>query len=313
MRKKILIFLISIFCASFAFGDSGYSYYHFSRNAAHHIGISAGVGYGAIWDNYHEIRSVGDVSGAFGVEYEMRIGGFWMSLGPELQYLQGLSLFNTTGTDVKIRDTYGVEAMYHYEFDRGEDRWRMVFVNLPITLGYYNSGFYIGAGAKVGYSVWGNERTDLKYTTTGTYEEYIDDFMQMANHSYSTYTSTISEPLSNRFKVSVIGEIGYDVLSWYRNSTRNVTSGLKISACVEYGLNNLVGGGRDVPLYVINDANASELALSPFYTSRAGNTHRINPFYAGIKLTWLLCIKTKSCNCYENHQYFNRRFNNMVR
>lgn len=311
--KKEFVLLILILYSTFAFCEIGYNHYRISQDIAHHIGIIGGVGYGVLWDNYPEITSIGNTSGLFGIEYEMRINGFWLSFGPEIQYLAGKSLFNTTGTDVKIRDTYGVEAIYHYNFEKGEDMQRMFFLNLPITLGYYVNGFYIGAGVKVGYAVYGEEQTHLKYTTTGTYEEYIDDFQQIANHSYSTYTSKATAPLDNRIKFSAIGEIGYDVLSWYRNNTRTISSGLKISLCVEYGLNNIVKGDKDAPLYVLNEANATEISLNPYYNSRAGNSHHIHPFYAGVKLTWLLCIKTKTCNCYENWQYFNSRYKNMVR
>lgn len=313
MRIRLSILLLLVSFSLNIFADYPYSRYRLNNMTAHHFGISAGVGYGALWDDFTEITCIGNVGGTLGLEYEMRVNGFWLSVGPEVQLFQGMSLFKTTGTDVKIIDTYGVEAMYHYDFNRCEDYQRMVFVNLPITLGYYCYGFYIGAGAKIGCSVYGEETTNLKYTTTGTYEEYIDDFQQMANHSYGTYSSSASRKLSDMPKIAVIGEIGYDVLAWYRNQDRTITSGLKISICAEYGLNNILGGGTDVSLYNINSANASKIELNPFYSSRAGSAHRIHPFYAGVKLTWLLCIKTKSCNCYDNWQYFNSRYKNMNR
>ncbi len=295
------------------FGDSGYTRYQRNNSTAHHIGIVGSIGYSTFLDDYPEITCIGNVGGTFGIEYEMRVDGFWFSLGPEIQYIQGTSQFNTSGTDVRVMDTYGVSTMYHYEFNKGLDHQRLIFANIPITLGFYYRGLYLGAGVKVGYAVYGDEKTTLQYTTTGTYQEYIDEFKQMTNHSYRTYTSSITQKLSHLPKFSILGEVGYDVLSWYRNRDRTITSGLKISAFVEYGLNNIVGGTNDVSVYSLNSQDASKIELNPFYLSRAGNSHHIHPLFAGIKISFLLCIKTKSCNCYDNWQYFNSRYNNMTR
>ncbi len=315
MRLKIHIIFLVLFLPIVSYAGTGNRQYSVGNNVKHHIGLLGGVGYGVLWDNYPEISSVGNVCGLVGLEYEMRINGFWLSFGPEVQYFAGKSLFNTTGTEVNIKDTYGVSAVYHYDFNQGEDYQRMVFANLPITLGYYYKGLYIGVGAKAGYMFYGVEQTRLSYTTTGTYEEYIDDFRQMANHSYGTYYSSVKETITNRLKVSVIGEVGYDVLSWikYKYDKHTESNGLKISLCVEYGLSNLVGDSKDIPLYVLNESNATEMRINPYYCSRAGNSHHIRPFYAGVKITWLLCVKTKTCNCQENWQYFKKRYNNMVR
>lgn len=312
LRRKHSLLLVLIFVFSFL-GLDAYGQYRVSNNVFHHIGVVGGLGYGILKDKNPEVSSVGNVCGLFGVEYEMRVNGFWLAFGPEFQYLSGKTLFNTTGTDVMILDTYGVEAIYHYDFDKGEDFQRIIYVNLPITIGYYYRGFYLGVGVKCGYGLYGSENTNLRYTTTGTYEDYIDDFQQMMNHSYGTYSSKVSRELQNTYKVSVLGEFGYDVLSWYRNQYRSITSGFKISLCIEYGLNNIIRGTYDTPLYIFNNQNAAELQLNPYYSSRAGDAHKINPFYAGVKLTWLWCVKTKTCKCYENWQYFNKRYKNMVR
>lgn len=285
-----------------------------SSSMLHHFGIIGSVGYSSYFDNYSEIRTVGNVAGSLGVEYEFRLlNGFWFSIGPEVQCLTGTSHFATTGTDIKVIDTYGFPADYHYDFDNGVDIQRNVYINLPIALGYYYNGWYFGAGFKVGYSLYSSESTHLRYTTTGTYEEYIDDFEQMSRHFYNTYETSVTQSTRKKYKLAVLGEIGYDVLSWYRNQYHSFTSGLKISLFAEYGLNNINDGVKDVSLYTINPNNPSIIQLHPFYASRDGASHSIHPFYAGVKLTWILCVKTKKCNCYENWEYFKGRYNNMVR
>lgn len=308
--KKILLILILV--PSVAFGERGYNRYSNSNDMAHHIGITGGIGYSAHFDNYPEINTIGNIGGTVGGEYEFRLSnGFWLSFGLECQFLTGTSGFATTGTDLKIIDTYGVPATYHYNFNKGIDIQRNIYVNLPILLGYYYNGWYFGAGAKIGHSIFSSESTYLRYTTTGTYDEYIDDFKQMSEHFYNTYETSVTQNVPKRIKMSVIGEIGYDALSWYRNQYHNISSGLKISLFVEYGLNNLNYGAKDVPLYEIDPVNPSIINLQPFYASRNGSSHVIHPFYAGVKISWLLCVKTKTCNCYENWQYFKSRYKNM--
>ena len=317
---KKLIFVWWLLCPLALFsahrGYSGYSHYQhngLSTNITHHIGLSTGLGYSVLFDDFSEIKTLGRVGGILGIEYEMKVNGFWLSIGPEVQYLSGKSLFKATGTEARILDTYGVMATYHYNFDEGQDIQQMLFVSLPITLGYHYHGLYFGGGVKIGYGLFGNESTQLEYTTTGTYSDYIDDFRQIPNHSYSTYQSSAIQNTKNKIKISVIGEVGYDVLSWYRNQYHSITSGLKVSLYVEYGLNNLGSGNTDLPLYKINPSNAQDIQINPFYYSRAGNAHKIHPFFAGVKITWLMCVKTKTCNCYENEKYFNSRYKKMSR
>lgn len=314
MKRTTLLFLLLLCFVIPIYSEHGYNGYKYSRSTLHHIGIVGGVGYSANFDNYQEISTIGNVGGTIGLEYEFRLlNGFWLSIGPEIQFLSGSSHFKTTGTDIKVIDTYGVEANYHYNFDNGTDIQRNVYVNLPITLGYYVNGWYFGAGVKVGYGIYSSESTHLRYTTTGTYREYIDDFKQMSGHFYSSYETSCTLKMPLKFKVSVIGEVGYDVLSWYKDQYHSIQSGLKISLFAEYGLNNLNIGGKDVPLYTIDQINPSVIHLQPFYASRDGASHIIHPFYAGVKVTWTFCIKTKNCNCEENWQYFNSRYKNMVR
>ena len=120
MRLKIHIIFLVLFLPIVSYAGTGNRQYSVGNNVKHHIGLLGGVGYGVLWDNYPEISSVGNVCGLVGLEYEMRINGFWLSFGPEVQYFAGKSLFNTTGTEVNIKDTYGVSAVYHYDFNQNE-------------------------------------------------------------------------------------------------------------------------------------------------------------------------------------------------
>lgn len=285
--------------------------YRFANDMQNHIELYGGVGYSALFDNYREINTIGSVGASIGVDYEFRVSGFWLSIGMEMQLINGLSSFAISGTDTKLLDTSGVPVLYHYNFDKGRDVQNYVFSNIPVILGYYYYGFYVGAGVKVGYSIYSKESTLLQYTTTGTYKDYIDDFKEMGNHFYTTYDVDASVVSPNKMKIAVIGEIGYDILSFYRKQYYGVTSGLKISAYIEYGLNNLSENSKDLPLYTIDTTNPSRLHVQPFYYSRDAATHIIHPFYVGVKLSWSWCIKTKTCNCDQNHRYFNKRYKNM--
>ena len=280
----------------------------------HYVSVYGSIGYSLLLDDYYDMQNIGNVGGLIGVGYEFQYKGFWFTSGLEAQLLTSASLFNISGTDKKMLDSQGKSMLYHYEFNRSYDAQSLLYGNIPLLLGYYFRGFYIGAGAKVGYCFYSQEMTDLTYTTSGTYDQYIEDFAQMANHGYSTYYTNAHATIESGLKFSVIGEIGYDMFSWLREYNHTKHLGLKFSAYAEYGLNNILSGTSDVPLYSINSDNPTELILQPFYASRAGNAHRVIPLYVGFKVAWSFCLRTRNCDCNvgENHRNFDVRRRNML-
>ena len=309
MKQRIQILLIALtYCCSLT-AERYYTSTYYTDN--HFLTLGGGVGYSTLFENIPEIASFGSVAGTIELGYEYRIKGYWMNLAVELQYLSGTSTFNISGTDKYIYDTQGKQALMHYDFDQSLDRQDFLFMNLPIVLGYYYRGLYLGAGVKVGYCICARETTTLQYSTSATYQQYIDDFESMSDHFYTTYSSSVSENLNSKYKLSAIAEIGYDVLAYSREMNQTNRSGLKFSIVAEYGLNNFINTNTELPLYSFNEQNAAELLIHPFYNTNAAQSYRIHPLYVGMRISWIFNIETRKCpwcNVYENHRNFRKRY-----
>lgn len=277
----------------------------------HFLTLGGDVGYSKLLENVPELSTFGGIAGAIDFGYEYRIKGFWMSLSAELQYLSATSRFRISGTDKLIYDTQGKQALMHYDFGQSFDKQDFLFVNLPVLLGYYYRGLYLGAGAKIGYCIRAKESSALQYRTSATYQQYIDDFSSMSDHDYATYSLYVSENLNSKYKLSAIAEIGYDVLAYSREMNHTNRSGLKISVVAEYGLNNLINTNAESPLYSFNEKNAAEVFIHPFYNTKAAQSYRIHPLYVGIRISWIFNVATRNCpwcNVSENHRIFRNRY-----
>lgn len=303
MKQRIQILLITLLYCCFVSAERHYTSKYYTDN--HFLILGGGAGYSMLLGNAPTLTSFGNVGGTFAFGYEYRIKRFWTNLSVELQYLSATSTFSISGTDKFIYDTQGKQALMHYDFDQSLDKQEFLFVNLPVVIGYYYRGLYLGAGAKIGYSIRAKETTALQYTTSATYQQYIDDFASMSDHFLTTYSSSVTENINSKYKLSAIAEIGYDVLTFSRKMNNSNRSGLKITVMVEYGLNNLINTNAELPLYSFNERNAAELFIHPFYNTDASQSYHIHPLYAEMRISWIFNIWTRKCtwcNLNDNHQ-----------
>ena len=310
MKKDIVLILFVLVGWSYIHAETRYtrsSYY----TEHHYLTLGGSAGYSSLIGKIPKLSTNGNIGGAIDFCYEYRIRGFWLNIGAEIQYLSASSSFNISGTDKMIYDTQGKQALMHYDLDQSIDKQEFVFANIPVVLGYYHNGLYIGAGAKIGYCIRASETTSLKYTTSATYSQYIDDFGSMSDHYYTSYSSFVTENLNTKYKISVIAEIGYDVLAYPRQINHALRSGLKLSAFIEYGLNNIIKTNQEQPLFSFNENNAAELNIHPFYNTNAAQSYKIHPLYVGMKITWIFNIETSKCpwcNVSENHRQMRKRY-----
>jgi len=263
----------------------------------HYFSVSGSLGYSTLLEDFDELRTAGGMGAAAAFGYEVRTHGFWLNTGIEMQMLNATSSYGIEGFDRAAYDTQGKQMTYHYTINSADDRQRLVYAGVPLMAGYYKLGFYAGVGAKVAWPLMAKEQSAVSYTTTATYSQYVEDFGDMGNHYLTDYRTSTTEDLEKRLKISVIGEIGYDVMAWARQSIRTEHHGLKIGAYVEYGVSNLLGTGEDRPLYTIDQSNASQVSFTPYYNARSANGHRVVPLYAGVRVSWIFCVRTKHCDC----------------
>ena len=265
----------------------------------HYFAFSAGGGYYALLENIEEVRTTGGGAGVIGLGYELRRRGFSFSAGLDLQY--GGSTMQMSPFEVHrlVWDTQGKEVNYHYAVNKWSDTQLDLRVGVPVLFGFYTNGIYGAIGGRFSYSPRVVSVPAMTYVTTGTYVKYISDFANMPDHFYGERTTHGSGELHMQPQGSVMAEIGYDILNKERMSNYIYCSVLKIAVFAEYGINNSLRGNiTDEECYTVNEQNPTLLVGEPYYARRKLEGARIVPLFVGVKLTYLLRIRTKNCNCF---------------
>ena len=270
----------------------------YNVNYKHYFSVSASGGYFSLLENIPEVTTAGGGAGMVGVGYELRYNGFSFYVGVDLQYGSSTMYTPPFSTHRDIYDTQGKRVSMHYDIASSTDTQSGLKVGVPVMFGFYTNGIFGGLGAKFAYAPQTVCTPEMKYTTTGTYDRYIDDFENMPNHFYTEYKT----PGRNEIKMKplglIIGEIGYDILNKERMANYARCSVLKVSLYAEYGINNVIdGAAHDEPIYDINPTDPSQLVVSSYYARRNTRGARVVPFYAGVKVVYLMRIKTANCHC----------------
>jgi len=217
-----------------SYGNVGHGDYHFGY-------ISGSVGYSSLSQNIAEETTKGDIAWLVGTGYEFRMNNGWVSVG--VQYQQEKSV--STPSEYQYFTPFGGEDNHlpprridYYRYTiRQTDRQEWHTVDIPLIAGYYNNGFYAGAGLKVGFSVNSHITTSGEYDLAAKYTEYVGIIENVG--PYTTYKMPEQKYDSKlRPQISLLGEIGYDLLSTIQtNST--ICHMLKIGVYGEYGLRSV--------------------------------------------------------------------------
>ena len=270
----------------------------YNVNTKHYFSVSAGGGYYSLLEDIPDISTEGGGAGLFGIGYEMRYNGFWFSLGADLLY--GTSTLSMDGWDAyrEIYDTQGKKVTYSYNVAEYHDTQRDFRIGVPLMIGFFTNGLYGGIGGKFSYAPRTMTTPSITYTTVGTYNQYLADFVSMPNHFYTDYTEKGTSRVEMVPQGSVCAELGYDILNKERMSAYSLCSVLKVAIYAEYGINSCVKGPEhDDMVFGFNTQDASRLTVGASYARISTKDARIVPFYVGIKVSFMLRIKTASCHC----------------
>jgi len=265
----------------------------------------------------------GKIGATLGIGYEYRYRLFWMSMHLEGQVLTsrlrpGIAQIDTMMYDTDSHyDSKKRENAYHYKFSDWHDDQLGVYGCFPIMFGFRANAFYMGIGAKVGYSFYGTSTPKSTYTTSSTYDRYIADFEDMPNHYLTEYGSGLTSggkdiTIDFGINVAAIAEIGYEV--YHSEGSKHVRPWiLKLGAYAEYGLltaytnNGNVQPQIEMATVTLSDGTTavdpSQLELRPFYKAHDTRDVSINPLYVGAKLTFLFDLPVpQKCHCLQNER-----------
>lgn len=285
----------------------------FGLTENYHFGyISGTVGYSMLQTNLSGALPQGKLGGAVGAGYEFRHTGFWASVGVQLSFHRSSLLVDEYNTrkepdqnPYRGFDTQGHKTTFHYRVNQVDEMaWN--FIDVPVMLGYYVKGFHIGGGIKVSYALDPQTHTVGTYNLSATNDELDVTFENMPDRGYTDYRYDAYHKNRLNVGVSLVGEIGYDLLSQVQ--TRSALCNIMIlSFYFEYGLNNYLSTWDAAESRVVPDrTNMLDATVYP-YLNTFTNPARTVPFYTGVKLTYMIggnpndrgSRSHKGCMCYQ--------------
>lgn len=269
----------------------------------YHFGfISGSVGYSMMQTSVPYVMPRGGVGGSVGLGYEFRNSGFWANLGAQLSFHR--STFTVDQYDTRSEanqaqyhgfDNQGKPATFHYRVNQTDEmQWN--YIDVPLLVGYYVRGFHVGGGIKVSYALAPKTRTYGTYHLFATNDDYAVPFgeldNEMADRGYTDYT--FDQRIDNRLNVgvSLLGEIGYDLLSSLPTSSR-ICNVLKLAFYVEYGLNNQLRNNDnpaprvELPVSESGIKDATQAVINP-QVNTFDKPARTVPLFTGVKLTYMI-------------------------
>ena len=294
MKKSAILFLI-VLLALPAWSQSFRRHSNpFEGGDDYHFGyISGSVGYSMLQTNVPNAMPHGNLGGAVGLGYEFRNSGLWVNVGLQLSFHRSKLVMDEYDTRSEADqtpyngvDTQNKPTVFHYRVNQTDEmQWN--YIDIPVMLGYYVRGFHVGAGIKVSYALNPTTRSFGTYNLSATNTDYNVTFENMPDRGYTDYNFNHTE--KNRLNVgaSLIGEIGYDLLSSVPTRSR-ICNVLKLSVYVEYGLNNQLRNWETPQRRVVpNSSNATQATINP-YLNTFEKPVRTVPFYTGVKLTYMI-------------------------
>lgn len=258
----------------------------------YHFGyISGSVGYSMLQTQITGAMPKGSLGGSVGIGYEFRNSGFWANVGAQMSFHRSTLTIDEYSRNYPGRDTQGKEVTLIYRINQTDElQWN--YVDVPILVGYYIRGFHVGSGVKISYALNPQTRSFGIYNVSGKYENYPDPFVNMPDRGYKDYEYNNLNVNQLNVGASIIGEIGYDLLSSVPTSSRfcNV---LKLAFYIEYGLNNQLRSW-DVPQEPIQPRNTGsayvpidQVSINPHVNTFAKPARTV-PFFTGVKLTYMI-------------------------
>jgi len=311
LKGKVSILLLVLFggmwlsCGTLSAQSRAGGYRASSDN--YHFGyISGGMGYTSLQSAVPDLTPKGGLGGLVGIGYEFRNNGVWLNVGAQVGFHSSEATMDRWRENYPGYDTQGKEIMLHYDIDE-RDRQKWTFVEVPVLVGWYFNGFHIGGGLKVSYAINTRVTASGTYDVSATNELYGIEFHDMPEHGYTSYAFEGDHDAKLNPLVSVIGEVGYDVLSSI--PTRSMLCHvLRVSFYFEYGLNALVSPVSSNKRVMVDPNDATSVIVNPYFAAGMTQKYRVVPYYTGVKFTYLIGgSKTaraggyhKGCHCY-NH------------
>lgn len=210
-----------------------------------YLDVSIGGGLHNLKYNIKQGNVNSGFGGAINLGYSYFLNTNWgLGTGISLQSATAkgkLSLMNSTAATDQDGDNYELRTY----FNDWKEKQKALFLNIPIGMHYQNwfsgrNGLLAFAGLKFSIPLSPSYKvTSGSIVTTGYYEQWNVELMDLPQHGFSRITERPSGSITLKPSYSLFAELG-----WLREVSDKFD--LYVGGYINYGLNNIVSGGSNV-------------------------------------------------------------------
>ncbi len=266
--------------------------------------IRGGVGYNNV-DNYlPETFALGGVAVQFGVGYRHHDvqSGFLFHAGLEVGYGLSMMRHEDLREERAMYDTELEPMTMMYDFSAVRETQHNVMAGVEVLFGYQHAkGVYFLLGPKVAYAFYNPVSTSSTVTTSGRYDNLIEDFTDMPDHFFSTQQNRGLHVYPSVPKVSLYVELGHTIhlSNWRLQARGEKTKDMQIALFAEYGgLFHSHRAETQTSLVASYSDGMYMPEVNPFLWYNV-NSNFVGNLTCGIKLTYLINWRTCPCRLYK--------------
>jgi hypothetical protein len=185
-------------------------------------------------------------------------------------------------------DIFNNPIIYHTGIDRYSEKQVAGLLNIPVSV-LYQAGnshkFYISAGIKIGFPVFGKYNgSSAVLTAWGYYPDYNQTEIWQNDLGYGIFNLNESKKKLT-FGVSLMGAFETGI-KWNIGTGKNLYTGV----FVDYGFNNMLNSKKHFIEYNHNEPN------SPVVNTACALSKRFSPLSFGLKVKLSLSTECRSDN-----------------
>lgn len=267
-----------------------------SSQTRQYIDVWGGVGYSSLYHGIDNSKVSGGIGGELGVGYELNINNLLLIGGAEFQYLTSAT---TLGGYQEGRNYLYVpenhEMTYWYTFQEYKEKHTVGLINIPIQIGYRFSRYYFLAGAKIGFGLIGNYKTNSTLDITIEDPQFID-YIENVGHGTGQYPFAENGKLDLGLNIAPTLEFGIYLDEWLGTTRRGrrVGPSYRVSIFADYGLTNLNKGNTDNAILTEAKDDPADVSVNSLLSSKLAKDKRFGNLLVGLKFAVLFPLPEKT-------------------
>lgn len=288
------------------------------ENSGHlDLHLSAGLGFHTLFNNMVQYAPVGLPTANAGIKLVYSKDHVYYGSGVELSRTYVQTRARSFQDEMNYTDVDGEDFTMRYSFNHFRQRFSSTYLNIPLLVGYEQSGYY--GQAALSYSLHLNS----SYTsiidpleTKAYYPDFIEDMVNLPHHYLINKRMTYTGSTSFRSQVMLQMEAGMDISHllpyaptgkyigriFGQRMQEQIYNQLRIGVFCDLGLGNsykpsdpFTEGTSPSSPFIKYHINPDQLKFNSLIGSQSHNT-QLTSFAIGIKLTLVLRNRT-FCDC----------------